>query len=216
MTKDLIRGCLFGGAIFAAGAAQADTEFAFSTADPNGNDPNWVFHYGYSYDLGSAFLEGGYRTTGSAAISNASYGFNFDSSITTTSISATLDGSLTSSFDGYVASYAFATVDIATDTEVLLDWYSTGDANAGAVAWIYRDTGAGAVEEYRSLTANGTTTYTLLAGETYWLWSFIRLDDNPYPSGWEGQAGVSFTIVPAPASAALLGLGGLVAARRRR
>ena len=70
----------------------------------------------------------------------------------------------------------------------------------------------------------GAQTGSLAAGTAYrWTWSintFLTAGSDPLArtslSGPNNGFGLSFSVVPAPSAAALLGLGGLVAARRRR
>jgi hypothetical protein len=127
-------------------------------------------------------------------------------------------GATASSFqDGYIAT---ASIDsrfrVTEDVDIVIQWNFNADGddygNEELRFWqiergtgmefplLFRDSGAGSVTF--SLTADG-------------IWDY-RLFGYNVASGGSGQGFVWMTPVPAPGSAALLALGGLAAARRRR
>ncbi|MEO1715935.1 MAG: hypothetical protein AAFR76_02375 [Planctomycetota bacterium] len=215
---------LFGGALLAAGmhvdaSAQqfqlSGTQSIFGYADTlvevSGYD-----YYSVGY-FGTRSVDGGFGDSYSYSFVNASG----SASITTTQFSAeAYSNGYLGYLDSSLTARAFGAVTVDRDATLELAWdFSDQGFDVNGTLQIV-DESAGGVVLFRAPNASaGTASVQLLAGTNYQI--FARADVG---SDWPDDLGTpppfaafaTATLIPAPASAALLGLSGLAAARRRR
>ena len=204
---------LFGGALLSAGMVANANAQSFTLP---GNIPPYAdtFLTGIVYDyytigqLGGQSVNGGFGD--SYSVSSA-YG-NASSSITSTQLSASSDGfgNTDLSFGGaYANAYGYLSVD--QDASLDLAWDFTGEGSFGPLGRIQIvDWSAGGVLVFETTAFSaGTNSVSLFAGTNYGI--LVQAT-----SAADTSAFATATLVPAPASVALLGLGGLAAVRRRR
>lgn len=203
---------LFGGALLSAGMVANASAQSFTLP---GNIPPYAdtFVTGYVYDyytignLGGQSVNGGFGDSYSV---NTAYGNAFGE-ITATSLTAQSDG--IGNTDSYGGAFADAYGYLSVDQDATLDlaWDFTGEGGFGPLGRIQIvDWSAGGVLVFETdaFTA-GTNSVDLFAGTNYGI--LVRATSAPGTSAFANAV-----LVPAPASAALLGLGGLAAVRRRR
>lgn len=197
--------CLFGGALMAAGIANAQPQFDLIDL------PGDVELYAYAYD--SATYQFGYAFGSIGTIA-----YTFPSAGSTVSLSETL-----ASIDVYVAPGGFINIaDSAITSE-----FTVSQAVTGRASWDL-SVGAGDVSlpqlRVFDLTnqsvlftlgasngANGSIDLSLTPGVTY------GLEMSGLAVGTAGTSiSLSFAAIPAPGTLGLLGLAGVAAARRRR
>lgn len=209
--------CLFGGALMAAGiASNAEAGLFTFGGGPlvNGDNVGSLDAYAYDYNTedsieGDAILFLGDPLPVNLDLSDS--GFSVSSSITQDGLNLS---AAVSAFDGDASAYGnfFFTVDEQVD--VLFEWDL--DSNFEFFSSFAPVDNVGFVDEgaqFGNLSASGTTgsqTITLDPG-FYQLRGTVLAD-----TGGTGSGSLTATFVPAPGAAALLGLGGLAAMRRRR
>ena len=140
-------------------------------------------------------------------------------------------GVLDANYNGYTAGIEVTNIEYSTDSgtnwTLGASWYTTGNTtysqffnNApGSVAWAFSFTDNGSVGstggiDRSTLRVRATLSATSSIPNGY---QFYGLQRGLYsPAGNAFVAGILSTAVPAPGAAALVGLAGLVAGRRRR
>jgi hypothetical protein len=203
---------LFGGALLLAGMVANASAQSFTLP---GNTPPYAdtFVTGYVYDfytigsLGGQSVNGGFGDSYSV---NTAYGNAFGE-ITATSLTAQSDGIGLTDYLGGAFADAYGYLSVTEDAQLDLAWDFTGEGAFGPLGQIQIvdwSSGGVLIFETDAFTA-GTNSVDLLAGTNYAI--LVRAT-----SGQGTSAFATATLIPAPASAALLGLGGLAAARRRR
>ncbi|MEL6499497.1 MAG: hypothetical protein AAF937_12150 [Planctomycetota bacterium] len=204
---------LFGGALLSAGmvanaSAQSFTLPGNIVPYPDTVTAAYVYDY---YALGGAV--GGYTVNGgfgdSYSVATA-YG-TADASITATELSASADASGVTDPFGFAYGSSYGYLSLTADGALDLAWdFTSEDAGGplGNITIVDWSAGGALVFETDAFTA-GSASVPLIAGTNYG----ITVLANAGPGG---TAFGTATLVPAPASAAIMGLAGLAAARRRR
>lgn len=203
---------LFGGALLSAGMVANASAQSFTQP---GNIPPYAddFTTGYVYDyytignVGGQTLNGGFGSSYSVSTSAGSA----TGSITSTELSASADGFGNTDGAGGAFADAYGYLSVTQDAQLDLAWDFTGEGAFGPLGSIQIvDWSAGGVLVFEtSAFTAGTDSVDLFAGTNYGI--LVRAT-----AGQETSAFATATLIPAPASAALLGLGGLAAIRRRR
>ncbi|MEO1715934.1 MAG: hypothetical protein AAFR76_02370 [Planctomycetota bacterium] len=205
---------LFGGALLSAGMVANASAQSFTLP---GNVPPYpdtvVSGYVYDFYAIGPYADGGASENGgfgdSYSISNA-YG-SASSSITSNQLSASSDGFGNTDSLGGAFAQAYGYLGVTQDGQLDLAWDFTGEGGFGPLGNItVVDWSAGGVLVFETdaFTA-GTASLNLLAGVNYGI-------NLVATSAQDTSAFATATLIPAPASAALMGLAGLAAARRRR
>ncbi len=228
--SNVTKTCLFGGALFAAGVAgQADAnvdfEFNFGGAYPT----SFTLAYatdGSTYFGSPAFILNQYvsYSPGTSPVPTAvavGYGYVAYGSVSATYMAAGAYGGVAYGA-GVGIGQAYAYFSAGTAQYVTIDWDFSNEFNTGSYGF-YGDIAlvdwtAGGVTVFSiDLSLNpgdplaGSVNIALAAGTNYSL-----LLDAAAVQGGNSWATATFSKIPAPASAGLLGLAGLVAVRRRR
>lgn len=227
-TKSPAAVALFGGALFAAGVAHAqELEFAsngggyfastYTTAIGYDGLTNYVYEQNISYSPSEI----------AAPVFAADGGWTGGASITATQMTAVAYAGSTALGDyANARGIAYAYVQQSADTQVRFDWDFSNeipgedpyfsfiqvfDFTNGVLAFSVDVTGDPA-----SAFA-GSAVITLEAGVGYGITlSSDIFEDAALGTAANGVATASLTVIPAPGAAGLLGVAGLVAARRRR
>jgi MYXO-CTERM domain-containing protein len=220
MTKCAVGALLFGGTLGMSQAASAGLVFNLNGPSPEGATAG-TLNYASGYDTDSTYV---YLRDSNLGAKTLTLSTGLSASWTATSDSTgfvtTLTAPQTNGFSSYISTQRSFTV--SGTQQITLNWSGSqsiilGQYLGGAVnntgSWSKPITAAGWLSggtgsPWGSLnqSSSGTLTTTLSAG-TYWLNS--SLDGS--------QAGASFSFaVPAPGAVALLGVAGIVGARRRR
>ncbi|MEM7623187.1 MAG: hypothetical protein AAF235_08270 [Planctomycetota bacterium] len=203
---------LFGGALLSAGMVANASAQSFTLP---GNIPPYAdtVTQAYVYDYYTFGLIGGYNVNGgfgdSYSASNA-YG-SASASIDANSLSASADAAGVTDYLGFAFGSAYGYLSVDQDTSLDLAWDFSAEGAGGPlgnITIVDWSAGGALVFETDAFTA-GTASVPLLAGTNYGI--TVLANAGPGATAF-GTA----TLIPAPASAALLGLGGLAAARRRR
>jgi uncharacterized protein (TIGR03382 family) len=192
--------CLFGGTLLAAGiASQAQAQFSFSYSRAHTYAYEWAFG---SYD-GDTFIGAGDFSISSTVANNyaSAHGESSANALqirTASSVSG--NGGFAYGYDVY----SFFTVGQDASASVGWDWsggfgyLSIFDITDAAL--VFSDGGS----------SSGSSPISLLQGHEYYLSGYsVSQGEGNLSSFWEVN-------IPAPGSAGLLGLAGLVAMRRRR
>ena len=220
MTKCAVGAMLFGGTLGISQAASAGLVFNLNGPSVDGATAG-TLNYASGYDTDSTYV---YLRDSSLGAKTLTLSTGLSGSWTATSNSTgfvtTVTAPQTNGFSSYIATQRSFTV--SGTQQITLNWsgsqsiilgqYLGGPVNNSgswskpitAPGWLSGGTGSpwGSLNQ----SSSGTLTTTLSAG-TYWVNS--SLDGS--------QAGASFSFaVPAPGALALLGVAGIVGARRRR
>ncbi|MEO1534332.1 MAG: hypothetical protein AAFS11_02050 [Planctomycetota bacterium] len=203
---------LFGGALLSAGMVANASAQSFTQP---GNIPPYAddFTTGFVYDyytignVGGQTVNGGF---GSSYSISTAYGSAMGS-ITANQLSASSDGF--GNTDAYGGAYgnAYGYLSVTEDATLDLAWDFTGEGGFGPLGTIQIvdwSSGGVLVFETDAFTA-GTDSVDLFAGTNYGI--LVVATSAPGTSAF-----ATATLIPAPASAALMGLAGLAATRRRR
>ncbi len=201
---------LFGGALLSAGMVANAQSFTLPGNIPPYAD-TFVTAYVYDYytigNLGGQSVNGGFGD--SYSVSSA-YG-SATGSITANELSASADGfGNTDSLGGAFAD-AYGYVSVTQDAQLDLAWDFTGEGAFGPLGRIrIVDFSAGGVLVFETTAFSaGTASVDLFAGSNYGV--LVRATASQDTSAF-----ATATLIPAPASVALMGLAGLAAVRRRR
>lgn len=215
MQSSTSRALLFGGALLSAGIA--DTAEAVGTFDVSAGayaQPILLFASRYDYDSGS-FDSASSTTFDTVGVSNAYYDISASLTPTSMSVSSIVDP-LPEPHYNYWAAEIRMYIDVTEDLQVEASWGGFGSEGPGGVR-ITRAIGGGAFELYYQSTGGvNTETFTLFAGETYYVYVTAVIFPNPVPAGWTAGKTASLTIVPSPWTATPLGICGIAAMTRRR
>ena len=213
--------CLFGGALFAAGLA---AHTASAQTFPFG--VNFGGAYPTSVASGYAYSGGGYAygsfVSFNPAAATGSYALNYGTVSTFASVGASQMYAEANSGGAadFAQAQAYAYLVVGASIDVLIEWDFSGEdaflgpffSDISVVNWSAGGTSVFAVDpSFDPLApASGSIVLTLAAGTNY----SILLETNATDAG--GSAWARATVIPAPGALALVGMGGLVAARRRR
>ena len=223
MTKCAVGAMLFGGTLGMSQAASAGLVFNLNGPSVDGATAG-TLNYASGYDTDSTYV---YLRDSSLGAKTLTLSTGLSASWTATSDSTgfvtTLTAPQTNGFSSYISTQRSFTV--SGTQQITLNWsgsqsiilgqYLGGPVNNSgswskpitAAGWLSGGTGS----PWGSLnySSSGTLTTTLSAG-TYWV--------NSSLDGSQTGASFSFALpaIPAPGAAALVGLAGLVATRRRR
>lgn len=200
--------CLFGGALFAAGVASpASADFIIGSTTHNSGFSDGPIASGYAgggdyntmSDIGAASGE-----------TSASVSFSTGTSSDVVLSATELSGSAVKSINSF-AYFAFNTdFTVSSDVDVLVSW--DADSGISEVDRRFRIFGGGGtVFSYDAANGphSGSTTVTLLAGVNYTV-------DALYRTTFANGGGSFSVLIPTPATAAVLPVVGVFAARRRR
>ncbi|MFG0326899.1 MAG: PEP-CTERM sorting domain-containing protein [Phycisphaerales bacterium JB037] len=203
------KACLFGGTLVAAGltgtaSAQAEFSIAYvysaivstSTASFGSDSDNATFFSG-PFSLSAAFRDGSALALGSASE------FRVEAA----------DGDEIATSTGQIRDMEFT---VTESTVALLTWDASTTYASGLL--VLRDLSTNTPLVDLNLgpnqSAGGLLNIPLTAGVFYEL--TFSIQTGQVSSGDSASSGFISLVVPAPSSAALLGLGGLLATRRRR
>ncbi|MEO1534101.1 MAG: hypothetical protein AAFS11_00880, partial [Planctomycetota bacterium] len=202
---------LFGGALLSAGmAADASAQSFTLPGNPKGNDTFWSTSYYYADNS----FASGYSNA------NGGFGDGFDGvgaevSIEATQLFATADGAgLQDPNDvAYTLAQSYAFVSVTGDGLLDLAWDFTAEGTRGFIVpgrvLIVDLSGPSVIIFETDQFSAGTGLVPVFAGNTYAIWVVA--------SASRGEtAFATVTLIPAPASVALIGFAGLVATRRHR
>ncbi|MEL6795217.1 MAG: hypothetical protein AAFO89_00175 [Planctomycetota bacterium] len=203
---------LFGGALLSAGMVANASAQSFTLP---GNVPPYadtvteavVYDYYTIGTVGGYNVNGGFGDSYSVSITEGSAMGSIDAN----NLSASADAAGVTDYLGFAFGRAYGYLGVTEDADLNLAWDFTAEGGGGPLGNItIVDWSAGGVLVFETdaFTA-GSATVPLLAGVNYG----IALVANAGPGA---TAFATADLVPAPASAALLGFGGLAAARRRR
>jgi len=202
---------LFGGALLTAGMSMASAQ-SFTLP---GNIPPYsdTIVQAYVYDFYTIGNVGGYNLNGGFGDSysvNTAYG-NGSASITANSLSASSDGNGNTDFLGGAFAQAYGYLSVTQDAALNVAWDFTGEGGFGPLGniTIVDWTNGGVLVFETSAFTAGSDSIALQAGINYG----INLTATSAP---DTSAFASAVLVPAPGAAALLGLAGVAAVRRRR
>ena len=222
MTKCAVGAMLFGGTLGMSQAASAGLVFNLNGPSPNGATAG-TYNYASGYVTPTSYV---YLSDPSLGATTLTLSTGLSASWTATSNSTgfvtTVTAPQTNGLDSYIQTDRSFTVTgtqqitltWSGSTNIVLGQYLGGTFNntgswskpITAAGWINSSGLIGSPWGSYNPYGNGTLTTTLSAG-TYWVTNF--LDGS--------QAGASFSFaVPAPGALALLGVAGIVGARRRR
>lgn len=217
--------CLFGGALMTAGlTAQAQT-FIYADADTTATYGS--FASSYAYGVGGT-ADNAYRP---ATLDTYASGYSYALGTTTMSTSQTATSMRTEgSWDGggYVG-YGYGTnimqqwFQTSADGALRIDWDVSG-TDGYASALVLEDVSGNTLSRISPFAlgtaTSGTRYISVDAGVDYGI--LFGLQDifitgaGPFIFNSTDAQFINVTLIPAPGAAALLGLGGLVATRRRR
>ena len=205
------KACLFGGALFAAGmTSTANADFTIgSTVHGNGlvSGP-----YAYSYTVVPAFSYS--SDTGAASGPTSAYAATNGSTVDVTLSATEISGTATELANTGFAYFNFETeFTMSADVPVELAWDIDRSLTPNSFTFRVIDTDS-ASTIFNLVPGTdpdmGSTTVNLVTGTNYLIEAFY----SARPTASSGS--LSATVIPAPASAALLTLGGIAAGRRRR
>jgi MYXO-CTERM domain-containing protein len=212
--------CLFGGALFAAGLA---AHTASAQTFPFG--VNFGGAYPTSIANGYAYSGGGYAygsfVSFNPAAATGSYSLNYGTASTFASVgdSQMYAGAGTGAALDFAQAQAYAYLVVNQTIDVLIEWDFSGeddtldpffsdiqvvDWSAGGTIIFAVDPSGNPLDPFA-----GSVVLTLNAGTNYSI-----LLESVATDG--GNSWARATVIPAPGALALVGMGGLVAARRRR
>lgn len=214
--------CLFGGALMAAGMSAQAQSFIYADTDTTATYSSLAYSSAYGGALDIAYRP--------ASLDTFSYGYSYytggttmTTSQTATSMAATgtWDGSGYSGY-GYGKSVMQQYFQVSANAQLLIEWDVSGtDGYAGTV--VFEDISGTPLFSWSGLSdpLSGSALVNVSAGVDYGLlFGLYDLSSGFGPfifSSTETQyISVTLVPVPAPGAASLLGLGGLVATRRRR
>ncbi|MEO0632023.1 MAG: hypothetical protein AAFY46_15060 [Planctomycetota bacterium] len=203
---------LFGGALLSAGMVANASAQSFTLP---GNIPPYadtvVQAYVYDYytigTVGGYNVNGGFGDSYSVSVAEGSGMGAIDAN----SLSASADAGGVTDYFGFALGGAYGYLGVTEDASLELAWDFSAEGAGGPLGNItVVDWSAGGVLVFETdaFTA-GTASVPLLAGVNYG----ITVLANAGPGA---TAFATATLVPAPASAAIMGLAGLAAVRRRR
>ncbi|MEL6499498.1 MAG: hypothetical protein AAF937_12145 [Planctomycetota bacterium] len=209
---------LFGGALLSAGVVTQTSAQSFTLP---GNTPpyadTYLFVSGYDYyDTSYLFNynspNGGFGDNLGLTLSSGTLS---QSAIDTNVVSAETDGTGLQDAFGFAFMFAsaYGYLSVTEDAALDLAWDFTGEnprrlTSPGRIEIVDWSAGGVVIFETTELTA-GTDSIQLAAGTNYGITVVAS-------AGPGGVAFATATLIPAPASAALLGLGGPAVIRRRR
>lgn len=209
---NIAKTCIFGGTLLAAGVANA--EFDVDTNKAGFGVTSGADAYAYRFDVGGGFANDAANGPGSGN-TDITASLTGDSGATT-SASVLLNETILSASATKTDNAGFAffdtitTFDVDSDVSVTVNW--AADLSIGQRVFEILDLDAGiSVFNYQTQAdpSSGSTTLTLNDDTDYQFVALLR--------SFDGDGGASFSVViPAPGSAAILGLAGIAAARRRR
>jgi len=207
---------LFGGALMAAGMTANAQTFIYNATDTTGEFSS------FAYSLAA----GGYldESNASGALNTSSTGYSYEIGTTTVSTSQTANsmrvdgqwdgGGYLPFLGGYGESVMQQFFQVSANADLIIEWDYSGTNGFPARAFVLQDPTLDVLFEVGGLAGgptSGSVTISLTAGTDYavvmWMGNTFFETENQF---------ISMTLVPAPGAIAVLGLGGLVATRRRR
>jgi|GEM_PF-1546764 len=220
--KNSTKTSLFGGALMAAGlSAQAQT-FIYADTDTSGTYSSFAYSAAYG-----GYVDVAYRP---AALDTLSYGYSAYFGGTTMSTSQTA-GEMRSEaqWDGYgLLGYGYGTnvmqqyFQVSADATLLIEWDVSGTDGYTGLG-VFEDVSGSTVFAWSPLAGDSLTGSALVAvqagvdyGLVFGMQDIFSSGFGPYIYTSTDTQFISVTVVPTPGAAGVLGLGGLLAARRRR
>lgn len=207
---------LFGGALMAAGMTANAQTFIYNATDTTGTYQSFAYSDAYGGTVDISYASGALNTssTGTSILGTTTV------STSQTANSMRVDGQWDGTGPygyGYGGSFIQQFFQVSANADLVIEWDFSGTDNY-AFALVLEDPSFGLVFELDGLggdPSSGSTTISLTAGTDYAV-NFGLVDGFlPFFFSTENQF-ISMTLVPAPGAIAVLGLGGLVATRRRR
>jgi hypothetical protein len=209
--------CLFGGALAAAGIANAQ-QFIYADMDVAGAYSSFAYSQAYAYGFDIAYAPDALNT----------YAQDYTYLTGTTTVWTTQDNtsmSANGNWDGGgVLGYGYGGnlmqqfFQVSADADLVMEWDVSG--TDGYAQWVlFNDDSGAIIDSWDGLDpfggAAGTSTIALQAGVNYGLVMGLQAGAFPFYFTTD-TAFVSANLVPAPGAMGLLGVAGLAATRRRR
>lgn len=210
------KSCLFGGALMAAGIANAQ-EFTYSANSVSGNEESYAGSYApyESYD----FASGAELKNTFVSEFDSNYGSNtFQTTQDATSMTATGqwagDGS---SGQGFGFAYIVQFFQVTEDAQILIEWdFSSTDNFVSADLFLDEGDSFSSIFELDNNGDNvGSALVDVEAGVDYGIDFGLIRGFGPFLLDTELKY-INVTLIPAPGAVGLLAVAGLAASRRRR
>ena len=208
---------LFGGALMAAGMTAQAQNFIYSANDTTNTNRSFAYSAAFGGGFDISYASGALNTYTSAVTSN--YGATFawtTQSATHMGAYGRWNGGGSSGF-GYGGNLILQFFQVSQNAQLLIEWDFSGTDNY-ASAIVLTDPTSDVVFELDGLggdPSSGTALVNVSAGTDYGILFGLNNGSLPFFYNTDTQF-ITVTLVPAPGAAALLGMGGLLAARRRR